>query len=431
MEHYTINQSIKKKCKGCGQEFLAIRTSHKFHSKECSVAFYERTTKKRSEYLKRLRDDRQKTLGEELEHNTPDLLIGREAVADYLNIGVEEVNKRWTDIPFQHTSQIFKTGGGQLKKHEVVTISKKDLEMWCERVGYWQFKATTVKNYKEPLKVVPKGEGFGYLGAVTVTKDGNGVQCHICGKFYMQLSGHLIHAHKIKTSDYKEKFEIAYDTPLTCDNYREVLKLSMLEKIKQMTPEQKAEYLERAKLAHKEFREKMKHTLKLRLETKNKRGTCPDQLVDQIRKCAHKLGRTPTKPEFIAWAGTQRYIHKIYETFGSWTKAVEIAGFSVPDPTSQKGKKKGKISEDELLEYLYVFYETTGKSPTATDFVSHDLPNYQLYINKFGSISRARELAGVPEPDTSRNGQAYITKPTQIQKDRGWRGKQSITEGVL
>lgn len=38
------------------------------------------------------------------------------------------------------------------------------------------------ENYKEPLKAIPKSEGFGYYGTLATTADKRLVQCHICGE---------------------------------------------------------------------------------------------------------------------------------------------------------------------------------------------------------------------------------------------------------
>ncbi len=314
-----------------------------------------------------------------------ELIGGYPELSDYLNIGQEEIRRRWSEIPTRahgNKQQFF----------------KKDVDDWAKRSGFWKFKEPVIKNYKEPLKAVPESKGFGHYGAITMTKDGDGIQCHLCGKFFMHLSGHLHSAHKTNTRDYKEQFDLAYSTPLTSDNYREVLKQKTLEYMRNLTPEELDAYRQRKRESILKHRPGWAHGLHLRLETKNKRGTCPDQLIDMIRKCKESLGKTPSKRDFIVWCGTQRFVHKIYETFGSWSKAVEIAGIEAAPKPEQSRDKKRPWDDEELLEYLKVFYETTGKSPTQTDWYSHDLPDYAAYLRRFGGIVRARELAGVPHP---------------------------------
>lgn len=55
------------------------------------------------------------------------------------------------------------------------------------------------------------------------------------------------------------------------------------------------------------------------------------------------------------------------------------------------------IGNDELLEYLKIFSQESGKIPTQTDFKNEFLPSYWMYINRFGTIENARKLAGVYE----------------------------------
>lgn len=339
--------------------------------------------------------------------NDPDTLHNYEELSDYLNIGKDEILSKWKSIPYHTLRRVSLPGkGGKLQVDICKYFSRKEVDQWAKEIGFWKLKEIVVKNYKEPLRKIPKGKGFGYYGAISNTKDGDGIQCHICGKFFMHLSGHLFHKHKINTRKYKEKFKLALSTPLTCDNYREELKLKELERIKNMTPEEKAEYKKRSILGMEAKKRTHYHSVKISLETKNKRGVCPDQLIQKIRDCSQFLQKTPSKKEFITFCGNQRYTHKIYDTFGSYTKATEIA--KLQPITKRKGLPFQRAwSEEELIEYLRIFYQQTGKSPTQTDWYSHDLPNYQTYIRVFGGIRKAREAAEIPHPEIDRKGKKY------------------------
>lgn len=72
-----------------------------------------------------------------------------------------------------------------------------------------QFKAKTefltLKHYKEPLISIPKSEGFGYFGAISITMDGNKMQCHICGKLYSNVASHARQAHEVNPKQYRER----------------------------------------------------------------------------------------------------------------------------------------------------------------------------------------------------------------------------------
>lgn len=186
------------------------------------------------------------------------------------------------------------------------------------------------------------------------------------------------------------------------DTTRERLRNQYLEQIKRMSPKEKEEFVKQQKTSRRNgWKKSLKNRKtnngysqpKISLETKNKRGTCPDQLLDQIKKCKKDLGKAPSKKEFIDWCGgSQRFVHCIYATFGSWKKALDLLGYKVYRQTN-KGKKKKYYSNEELIEYLQIFTQEHGRQPTYMDFNRGLLPNYQCYLKRWGSIAAAREAA--------------------------------------
>lgn len=62
------------------------------------------------------------------------------------------------------------------------------------------YEDTVVSPFKEPMQKVDGG--FGYYGAVTESKDGEYIQCHICGYFFPRLSAHIT-KHKINARDHQ------------------------------------------------------------------------------------------------------------------------------------------------------------------------------------------------------------------------------------
>lgn len=252
------------------------------------------------------------------------------------------------------------------------------------------------KNYKEPLRPIPAYEGHGYYGVILESKDHETIQCHICGKMFKHLAAHIQNSHKeMSVREYREKFGLAYGTSLVSESMRWELKNRTLEWIKTLTPEQKAEMKRNWKKAIEE-RKRNPGQPKMTLETKNKRGVCPDQLLAKIVEVSKKLGRTPSKLEFIQELGTQKYTHKIYDTFGSWSKAVELAGLEPVKRQFVKGKVP-KYDDDYLLELLVLFTQENNQIPTSTDFRNGLLPDISVYVRHFGSLQKARELAGVEE----------------------------------
>lgn len=270
----------------------------------------------------------------------------------------------------------------------------------------------TFKHYKEPLKPIPKGKGFGFYGAILMTKDMDKIQCHECGETHRTLAGHLRAAHNTTAEKYREKFDLARTTALVSESMRFQLKNAQLEYLKTLTPQEKDE-LQRKAREQAALKGYNNTEFKIRLETKNKRGTCPDQLLDQIVKVAQKLGRTPTKPEFIEATGTQRYVHLIYKTFGSWKYAIELTGLEKHVP--KKGGFPGYTSE-QLIDALKRYYEEYKTIPGESDFKRGFLPAATVYRKHFGTIVDARDIAGIPQPMRS----VKWTKENLIQALKDW-----------
>lgn len=260
-----------------------------------------------------------------------------------------------------------------------------------EIAGQW----LTIHNYKEPLKVIPKSKGFGYYGTLLVTPNGEQVQCHICGQLFASLPSHIRNKHAISAIDYKKRFDLAYTTALVSETERERMKNVMLDYLKTLTPAQRAAHRANA-ISGNQARSKMGLHRKIRLETKNKRGTCPDQLLDKILEVKKIVGDTPTLHEFIRETRTQRYKHLIITTFGSWKNALKMLNLE-PRPNIQKNKQHNYYSNEQLLEYLRIFAQENNSRPTATDCRRGLLPTYEVFQRHFGSFEEARQLAGVYE----------------------------------
>lgn len=252
-------------------------------------------------------------------------------------------------------------------------------------------------NYKEPLKKVEGG--YGYMGAILTTPDGAAIQCHICGKLYKSLSMHIFNNHEITVREYKEKYGLAYRTSLVSEQERTRMKEMTLEWLKNMSQTQKDAFKKRQSEGYKEYlKQKLdRKQPKLTLESKNRRGTCPDQLLAKLNEVAKSIGHSPSKREFIDYWQSQKYVHIIYATFGSWDKAKQMAGLSKSSSENMSGVKKIRHERDELLEYLNIFYKENGKVPTETDCRRGLIPDSGIYRKMFGSFPKAREEAGILE----------------------------------
>lgn len=255
-------------------------------------------------------------------------------------------------------------------------------------------QSLTMTHYKEPLIKIPEGKGFGFYGCLLVSLDRETVQCHICGKLFANLAAHSRQKHNLTAVKYREKFMLARKTALVSEIERDRMKQLMLDYINTLSPQEKKNFYinKRRNLLVGRKQRKMPQPRES-LETKNKKGTCPDQLLAKIVEVRNKLGHTPSLAEFIDVTDGQRYKHLIFTTFGSWLNALKIAKL-LPKEKIQNGGRR-KYSDEELLEYLNVYAQENRKLPTATDCKRGLLPDYSVYIRRFGSFTQAREMAGV------------------------------------
>jgi hypothetical protein len=84
--------------------------------------------------------------------------------------------------------------------------------------------------------------------------------------------------------------------------------------------------------------------------------------------------------------GTKPY----YNRFGSWNRAVELAGF---EPFT--GVSEDIYSTEELLTELQRLAEERGRPPTTEDMRNHGRMSTQPIVNRFGSWIDALREAGL------------------------------------
>lgn len=244
-------------------------------------------------------------------------------------------------------------------------------------------------NYKLPLKPVEDGHGF--LGTLAQTEDGALVQCHICGAVVENLGHHAWVKHEMKAREYRVKFQLGLRTPLCSDTWSEKYKTIKAEQWANMTDEER----ESRKQSMIEAQKKARRVGQpVSLENLNKKGMCPDQLIEKIQQCAESLGHSPSFKEFEAeYKG--KYVGAIMRTFGSWNGAKHIAQLEPLKSGSKVPHNRSPYTDEQLLEFLRSFKKEKGYTPTHSDWRKGFLPSYHVYKHRFGGIQKAREMAGI------------------------------------
>jgi hypothetical protein len=115
-----------------------------------------------------------------------------------------------------------------------------------------------------------------------------------------------------------------------------------------------------------------------------------EQIVEQLRSCAERLGRSPTMREFEEDAGTTVHPQTVIQHFGSWNTAKREAGL-VPRRFAKPA---------DLIKLLRDLGDELGRPPTAKDLDEHrsSMPSKSLYWHMFGSLKNALRQAGFDVP---------------------------------
>ena len=115
-----------------------------------------------------------------------------------------------------------------------------------------------------------------------------------------------------------------------------------------------------------------------------------EEILEQLRASARRLGRSPTMREFAADPQTTVHPQTVIEHYGSWNAAKREAGL-VP---------RRFATREELLRLLRELGEELGRPPTARDLDERrgSMPSKSLYWHTFGSLTHALREAGFDVP---------------------------------
>ncbi|GAA0276381.1 hypothetical protein GCM10009000_109610 [Halobacterium noricense] len=121
-----------------------------------------------------------------------------------------------------------------------------------------------------------------------------------------------------------------------------------------------------------------------------------DDLLDELTQLADKLGETPTVAQMAEQGAYST--HPYQQRFGSWTGALEEAGFERPFSATSK------IPRSDLLDELKRVGEAVADPPPSkADIDDQGVYAASTYAHRFGSWGNALEEAGFePTPPTSK-----------------------------
>jgi hypothetical protein len=111
-----------------------------------------------------------------------------------------------------------------------------------------------------------------------------------------------------------------------------------------------------------------------------------EDILDELRAAAKRLGRSPTMREFARDPEARVHPQTVIEHFGTWNAAKRAAGLY----------PRRFLTREELLEQLRSLGAELDRVPTARDLAARrrSMPSASLYAHTFGSLANALREAG-------------------------------------
>jgi hypothetical protein len=115
-----------------------------------------------------------------------------------------------------------------------------------------------------------------------------------------------------------------------------------------------------------------------------------DEILEELRAAAKRLGRSPTMREFAQDPEARVHPQTVIEHFGTWNSAKRAAGLF----------PRRFLTREELLAQLRVLGDELGRTPKTSDLAQRrrSLPSPSLYAHTFGSLANALREAGFDVP---------------------------------
>lgn len=260
-----------------------------------------------------------------------------------------------------------------------------------------EYEDITIEKYKEPMERVVGGHG--YFGAITESKDGKYIQCHICGYFFPNLASH-IRKHGVDHKEYKIHFGLRIKDGLVSKTERHRLQDSFnaLVRATGLTPD---EYARKAGKAGEAGRVKAAKEGRLggnqwKDITRNERGNCKAQTIVKIQTLASQNEGYISEKMFLeAYGKGQQSVIKTH--FGNFDEGLRQAKLAT---RGEQAFSRREQREDVMIKKLKKYYEVHGRSPQWADIMnSHnraELPSQRFIHTHWRTLNNARFLAGIP-----------------------------------
>jgi hypothetical protein len=142
-----------------------------------------------------------------------------------------------------------------------------------------------------------------------------------------------------------------------------------------------------------------------------------DEILEELRASAERLGKSPTMREFAADPEARAHPQTVIEHFGTWNAAKRAAGLM----------PRRFISREELLQQLRELGEQLGRVPTARDLDENrdHVASKSLIWHTFGSLTNALREAGFDVPLAEERLERAVADGAVLARHLGWLPKMA------
>lgn len=240
-----------------------------------------------------------------------------------------------------------------------------------------------------PLEAVTKG--FGFMGTLLCTKDGEKIQCHKCGDLFPELREHIKLAHNLDPRQYKDKYGLNRTTPLISPVMREKY-IRRVEKkrmpfwmLNDKTKEEYLTELRRRSLLARKARKKEKKR-KYTSEQLNKFGTCPKQIEERFISLYEKKGTVPTFTELREEDNALLCV--IYRRFKTYSNFLITMGLK-----SGRRNNIARYTLDEIKKLIEQFVDEKQRCICPRDTKIGYLPDRATIAKYFEGWMKAKQFS--------------------------------------
>jgi len=136
-----------------------------------------------------------------------------------------------------------------------------------------------------------------------------------------------------------------------------------------------------------------------------------DEILQELRASAQRLGRSPTMREFADDPDAKVHPQTVIEHFGTWNAAKRAAGLA----------PRRYISREEMIRQLRELGEELGRVPTSRDLEERRgrMVSKSLIWHTFGSLAEALREAGFDVPSGEERLERAVGRGATLARSLG------------